>query len=158
MLERGKGHILNEYLVDMYLNPSGVSSTNKIKQVLAVNEVRKLLIQRIRYGRELQPPREFHHLDKWRWRVISWFFSAKLKIKNRLAGFLFSLFTYILSPSFFLHMYFWKRATKYINFKEYKSFVGPEVSSWLIKPIKRVVSCIGGNIREKRNFFILYFI
>lgn len=123
LLEKGKGHVLNEFLVDMTLNPQGISAGNRIQQVLAVREVRKLLVQRMAKGRELDPPRSFRSRGSLRFRIINRLFLGKWRTRNRPVNYLFLSLICLLSPAYFLHNYFSKRFTRHFHPEEYERFL-----------------------------------
>ncbi len=124
LLEHGKAHVLPEYLVDYYLNSGGITTTNKMRQVRAIIEGRKLLLERIRYKREVHPPPDLKKMGGLQWRIINRLFSMKSANKNRFVRYFLTCCMLVLSPAWFLQRYFWKWATKYVHAREYKQFIG----------------------------------
>lgn len=123
MLEKGRAHILDEFLVDMTLNPGGISSGNRIQQILAVREGRKSLVQRMRHGRELGPPRSFRSPAPLRWRILNRLFLEKWRTRNKAANYILSALICLLSPIYFLHTYFLKRFTRHLHPRAYERFL-----------------------------------
>ncbi|GEM_PF-2523799 len=123
MMERGKAHVVDEFLVDMTLNPQGISSRNRIQQVLAVREARQLLLQRMRHGRELGPPRSFRPPAPLRWRIVNRLFLEKWRRSSKPVNYFLLSLICLLSPAYFLHNYFSKRFARYLHPREYQRFM-----------------------------------
>lgn len=58
LAHRGRFTILNEYLLTVRLNPQGTTFSKRIQQIRRVDDIHRLLIERLNYHKELSIPAE----------------------------------------------------------------------------------------------------
>lgn len=79
MAQQGKVGILGRRLVNLVNDPASISHKNMVKQVVIVRKIRNLLIERLKYGRELHPLPDFRAVNPWRWKAATWLYGYKIR-------------------------------------------------------------------------------
>lgn len=133
LLEYGEAAILNEILVNYRVNYSGVSYSNYVKQIVIVNKIRGLLIERIKYKKEIHALPNLRWERNMRWNWVTSLYENKRNSRNPLKILFLKILIHVISPEILWRKYFlgldgwWHRRELALFLKTYPKFNQPLV-------------------------------
>jgi glycosyltransferase involved in cell wall biosynthesis len=125
ILELGKVGILHERLVDVVNDPASISHKNMVKQIMIMKKICDLLVERIKYGRELHSLPNYRHINHWSWNVATWLYGLKIRrnyYRYHPVNFLLNFAITLLCPATLIPKTPLSKLPKYLYHREFRRF------------------------------------